>query len=175
MKRAVTGRPAKQQRRVDERPGEEVRGHFNVRDLDLPGGRSALECTAEEAEPVLQIQGPPFVPAEDCRSIQQKDAPETRLGAGLEKGVHSQLKRLEGRPCAPALCAQTRVNLLHEPSHHLAEQARLAVLEVMVERPAGHAGHRDDLLGGDLVEAPPLEQSPRSVQKGLPRRLRGQL
>jgi hypothetical protein len=44
--------------------------------------------------------------------------------------------------------------------------------EVVVERAAGHPGQRDDLLGGDVVEAPPLEQSPRRVQKGLPRRLR---
>src|ERR671924_1085941 len=109
---------------------------------------AVLEAGGDEPEAVARVDLAPLLPAEHDRGVEQRDAHEGRIGAGVEEGAdtgHEQLPRIVN---AGDLIADRCHEISLELLVHSAEEI-LLVREVVVERAACDARARHDLLRPD--------------------------
>ena len=123
-----------------------------------------LEGEADQPEAVALVDLAPLLPAQHGRGVEQGDAHDGRVGAGVEEGAHAghhQLPRVVDAADAGADVGDQRLlELLVDGAEEVA-----LVGEVVVERAAGDAGPGHDLLGADARVAALGEQLAAGAQQ----------
>ena len=128
---------------------------------EAAGVHGLLQLVLDEAERVAHADLAPGLPAEHRRAVEQHDALDLGLAAGLEPAERAdaqhgeRIGRAGGHRGARGALGHLGLDLLEDGGEELA-----LVGELVVEGPARHAGRAHDLLGADR------RRSPRSANRG---------
>ncbi len=160
-------------RGLAERAEQQMRQRAHVLASQRARVHRSLQPGGDEPEAVAGVDLTPLGPAEHGRGVEQGDLREGGVGAGVEEAAHARDQQLE------RIRDVSRIHVGGDRGHHLglellvdrAEQVAL-VLEVVIERAAGHLCAAHDLLGADRGVSTFGEQRPRGGQERGARRLR---
>ena len=129
------------------------------------------EHALDDPEPVLHPDGPPPIPAQYRRRVDQDDPLNVGCRTAIEEKPRTQPHRFQ----------RVRRLIFHDLSRDVGDQVtfdllvyrreqRRLVVELVIQRSPRNPGRGDDRLGGDVGKPLVGEQLPRGLDQQRPRR-----